>query len=267
MSRLALLRVPRDPDLRAAVVAALLAAVAVTTVPQAAVRLVCTLPLGLFLPGFVLRSAIFPAARLELSARLMLIPALSLAVLVFGALFLDVTGVGLWRWSWALFLLSVVAAGATLAQSVRDRPRDRTASAAPITVVRALNRGDMVVIAVVLAVVVGAVVASRIPLSNAHVVGYTRLWATEVAPRKVQFTGANDRRQAGSFELVVSLARKAVMSRRLRLRAGAEYRASVVVPPSPVPMRVTGELFATNGTRALPEAVHPTLAPQSRGSR
>ncbi len=125
----------RDRDLAVAGGTAVLCALGILGVNVVAVRVALALPLCFLLPGYVLQAGLFCAPGIEQRYRVMLVPALSLAVLVLGALLLNLLpGIGLRRSSWALLLLAVVLAGALWARHARDSVtqavvRERSAAA------------------------------------------------------------------------------------------------------------------------------------------
>ncbi|GII23957.1 DUF1616 domain-containing protein [Planosporangium mesophilum] len=104
------------------VLAAVLAVVAAAAqwVPLPAVRVPTGLLLVFVLPGLALAAALFPGRVLSIVERLVLPPALSLAVLVLGGLGMFAAGIPLGRASWTALTTSVTVAAAVVARLRRD---------------------------------------------------------------------------------------------------------------------------------------------------
>jgi len=96
--------------------------------------------LALVLPGAAATAALFPGRAVSRVERLVLVPALSLAVLVVGGLGLYLCGVTLTRWPWVALTAgtTVVAAAATTRRPPGPTPRVRWRLLLPLALAAAL---------------------------------------------------------------------------------------------------------------------------------
>lgn len=167
----------REPLVVLALTALGLAGTAIPAGAWTALRTILVLPLALFLPGYALTRAIFDRGRPALAERIVLAFSLSLVATAFASLFLYFVSFGLTIPSWAA-ALAAITVGATLAGAARPSPAsDR---GAPVVRRLALRRplGPLpIAIAIAAAALVaGAVVLARTPLSSPSARGYTALW-------------------------------------------------------------------------------------------
>ena len=150
-----------------AAAAAVCAAGAAASLPVA-VSVVLAVPLVLVLPGYALLEAIGGEA-LGREQRVVLVPALSIALDVVVALLVNFLPSGLTARSWAIALAAVVLA-ACVGAALRGAGTER--AGAPGVRVR---WADVVALAVALAVIAGAAVLARTPLAAKRAQGYTIL--------------------------------------------------------------------------------------------
>jgi hypothetical protein len=113
-----------------AVVATALVATALVLLSVPVLTVVAGLALAFVLPGYALTRALFTGRQLARLERIVLIPALSLAVLVVGGLLLYVARIKLTMPAWALLAGGVTVAAAAGAYARRAYARDAHASGA-----------------------------------------------------------------------------------------------------------------------------------------
>jgi uncharacterized membrane protein len=133
-------------------------------------RLLVTLPLALFLPGYALAAALFPGRGLGVPEKLLLSFGLSLAVVVFGGLLLQWTSLGLRPAAWAALLGNITLLASFVALlRCWHRPVAETA------VVR-LTPMQGLQLALAMLLVVGAVQLARDGAAQRRDAGFTQLW-------------------------------------------------------------------------------------------
>jgi hypothetical protein len=186
-------------------------------------------PLGLLLlgvlPGVALADALFGPGG-DLAERLLAVVGGSLATVVLGGLFLDVT-VGITRTSFAVFLATVtIAATATGAllprQADAQGPRPRIRISLP----------EMIAIVVAIALTVGAVAYARKPLHARGVDGYTILWIHPDGTRRVEVAVVSQELRTNRYLMVavVSGTSVALQKWQLTLDPGGRWHAFVGQP-------------------------------------
>jgi hypothetical protein len=164
--------------------------------------------MALVLPGYALVSAVFTGRDLSLASRLAMIPAMSLAILVLGALLLDFVPGGLETLQWAL-LITIVTLSAC-AVGVRHTP-DHYASPdlarrAQAAIGGRVRPGSATVVVFAAGLAVAAVVVSRIPLPARNSIGYTQLSMLPSTAQKdeVRVAVQSDQLHPAGYRLVVS---------------------------------------------------------------
>jgi hypothetical protein len=250
-------------DLRLLAAVAVLCAVLALLIPVDGIALIFAVPLALFLPGYAIVAAAFARRKLAWPQVLLLSIALSLAVLVLGALVLNYAG-GIHPLSWAVLLLLVVFAGCRAAAVRRGAGRG-----GPHWPRLQLRRLELAMLGGAVAATAAALVlaSSAVPANDA--LGYTQLWIlpkagshgskAQVGVRSQQQTSVDFdlRIRAGAQRLVRRSFRLAPGETRLvRLRAAPGNGVMPVVAtllrhnrPFKVYRRVKGSLVAPRGSR------------------
>jgi uncharacterized membrane protein len=215
-----------------AVLAAASAAI-VLLVPSRPVRIVFALPLLFVLPGLSLTSVLFPRERVDPARRMLLSLGLSLAVAILGALLLDLTAVGLRRWSWALLLAFFTCAGSALA--VQRRAGFVLPAGSRLRTPKAL---EVALLLMALTVVVGAVSFARTPLTATKVLGYSAL-SIRGAPgtgdsRTVRVEVSSGELQPTAYRLEVYVGQDRLKTWHLRLASGEAWQRKLRLTPKQI---------------------------------
>jgi hypothetical protein len=213
--------------------AAMLTTVAATPMP---IQLLFGLLLVLVLPGHALTVALFPAADLRLSERVLMALGLSLVVSVLSALLLNFTSAGLQASSWAV-LLSTFTIGALILASHRQPPRSfelylrRTIQAVG-------NLRSNVLFGAALLIAAAAIVISWNGARSLDArYTFTQMW--------IQPAGSSDRaaevhvrsmeRQPLEYRVVLTAGSAPVgQPSSFRLEPGQEWRSVATLPARPV---------------------------------
>jgi hypothetical protein len=174
-------------DLRLLAAVAVLCAVLALLIPVDGIALIFAVPLALFLPGYAIVAAAFARRKLAWTQVLLLSIALSLAVLVLGALVLNYAG-GIHPLSWAVLLLLVVFAGCRAAAVRRGAGRG-----GPHWPRLQLRRLELAMLGGAVAATAAALVlaSSAVPANDA--LGYTQLWILPTAARPRSACAASSR--------------------------------------------------------------------------
>jgi len=159
-------------DLRVAIAASLLCAVAALLLPLSGLRVIFAVPLALFLPGYSIVAAIFARRRLELPQRLLLSVGLSLTTLALGAVLLNYMPGGIRAGSWALLLVLVVLAASRAAALARPKPTTTRLDVPRLSP----RRSELGLLAAGALAVLAALVLAFVPLSGKNAIGYTEMW-------------------------------------------------------------------------------------------
>jgi len=167
-------------DLLAVMVGAGLCAVLALVLPvNSIVRLICALPLVLFLPGYAITAALFPPRSLGNPERLLFCLALSVSVTALTGLALNLTPWGLQTSTWAIALAAIVLLACTIAW----RRRQATAiNATPIDMKFKLRFRDGLLLGLAILVTGAAIGLTRLPVAPDGVAGYTSLWMIPAEP-------------------------------------------------------------------------------------
>jgi uncharacterized membrane protein len=231
---------------------AVFAALAMTLTLQAPAgslaRLLVTLPLALFLPGYALIAAMFPGRTLGFAERLLFSVGLSLTLTVLGGLVLYWTSLGVRPVAWAVLLgnITLLAALIALVRSWR-RPLESMA----LVRLRPLQ-GAQLLLALLL--VVGALQLARDGAAARRDAGFTQLW---MLPAGVS--------QAGSVRLGISNYEAQAMRYRLRVSAGTmvlgEWQQVALAPDQQWEAQLA--LPAQTGTPTIEATLYRLDAPET----
>jgi hypothetical protein len=223
--------------------AGLLVAVVLPGTPRA-VAVPAGLLLALVLPGAAATAALFTGRVVSTVERLVLVPALSLAVLVLGGLGLYACGVPLVRWSWAALAAGATALGALVAYLRRRRGAGRAGRVPPAWQRTARH---LLPLAVAAALLGGA---GWVSVASAHA-----QWS-RTAVVALSMTTA-DRATTGTR--TVTIAVRGSGTYRVRVTGPDGYDRTLPVTTSgtwhttlsvPAAERVTAQLFRTGDTTA-----------------
>ena len=165
------------------------------------VQLLVGLPLGLFLPGYALTSALFPARGLSIAERLLFSLGLSLALMAVGGLLLFWSKHELRPTAWTILLgaVTLLAAVVALARSWQ-RP-------APASIGARLTKAQSIQLVLAALLVVGAVQLSRAGAAQGRNAGFTQLWMLPSDPARrnsLRLGVANHELRAMSYRLQVA---------------------------------------------------------------
>ena len=150
-------------------VAAVFCAAVAVAVDFEPIRIFAAAPLALVLPGWALTAATFAPGAIPRALRWLMVLALSLAVLVLGALILDQTS-GIREVPWAILLVVVTFAGCAAAWLRRADPQPQ----APLRRPRVRATEVALLVGAVLCVGAATVIA-RTTLPAENIVGFTSL--------------------------------------------------------------------------------------------
>jgi uncharacterized membrane protein len=214
-------------------------------------------PLLLFLPGYALTAASFGRRQLERPQLLLLSVALSLAVLVLGALLLNYLG-GIHPGSWAVLELLVVYVACKVAASRRGKEEMPKRPPLP----RPGKLGTLMLAGAAAATVV-AVTISASAAPNGDALGFTQLW---VLPKASSDGGEavvgvrSQEQRATDFDLRVRLGADQVVKRSFRLAPGEERQVQLQAPPgSEGEVPVTATLLRHNRPYSVYRRVQGSL--------
>jgi uncharacterized membrane protein len=254
-------------DLRLVVwVAALGAAIAII-VPWEVVRILATLPLALFLPGYAIAAAAFAGHPINRPQKLMLCLACSLAVLALGGILLTYLPGGIRTVSWALLLLLVVVA-ACRAAALR-RPRASGTWRGHGLRLTGIRRIDVAFGAVAVAAAAAALILAYTPLPAGKAAGYTALWMLPGHGRQSgQIQVGVDSSEHRSREYRLEVAAGKGGSRRFTFALGPGEERAYSLPlrlPSGKPERVEASLFRLSRPNHLYRRVVLWLPEPGRG--
>lgn len=266
-----------DLDLQLCAAAAILCAVGVVTVPLTAVRALLAIPLCLVLPGYAVASGAFGPARITGVRLLMLVPAVSLAILALAALLLQLTPDGLGEASWTIVLVVVVLGGCAVAAGRREglwsgarggsnappRPHDGAAAhrageldgRLPVIHWPRLRARDLLLLALAGLIAAAALVFSRTPLPAPNAIGYAQLWMLPSGtPRSpaVHIGVISDQQRPTTYRLELSLGSAAplVVAQRISLKPGAQMQLSVPLDGLTQPQSLVVARLYVQGSRS-----------------
>lgn len=203
------------------------------------VSVVVALPLVLVLPGLTLLEALGSTA-LAGAQRLVLVPALSVAVDVVVALLVNFLHSGLTARSWAIALAGVAVVTGIVA-SFR-----RPAASLPAGAFR-LRWTDIGALAVALAILGGAIVLARTPVSAKQAQGYTILSVVRGSHSTVKVDVQSGELQTTRYRLLVAGNHVVYRDTTFRLAPGAELTKRIAIAAPNNAIRAT--LYLAGGKR------------------
>ena len=192
------------------------------------VRLICALPLVLFLPGYAITAALFPPRSLGVPERLLFSLGLSVIVTALAGLALNLTPWGLQTSTWAIALAGIVL----LAGIIAWRRRQTVAiTTAPIAVKFKLRFRDSLLLGLAVLATGTAIGLTRLPAPPNGVIGYTSLWMIAANPGNSNDfrLGLNSSEFAKTrYRLQVSVGDQVVQAwPELSLRPGEAWEATI----------------------------------------
>ena len=205
------------------------------------VRLICALPLVLFLPGYAITTALFPPRSLGFPERLLFSLGLSVSVTALTGLALNLTPWGLQTNTWAITLAAIVLLAGTIAWR---RRQDTASTAAPIDLKFKLRLRDGLLLGLAILVMGAAIGLTRLPVSPNGIAGYTSLWLIPANPGTNDFRlGLNSSELAATrYRLQVSVGDQVVQAwPELSLKPGGRWETTIGLQSNQV---VTGTIVA-----------------------
>lgn len=225
---------------------AVLCALVATLVPLEVVRVLATLPLTLFLPGFALTLALFGSEQPDNARTGLLAASLSLVLLV--AIAFPLSVVGIYPGTWAIGL----TAATLLALAVAARRLPPGAVWGPIGR-RRVGKRDLGLLGGTLALGVAAIVLSQASFAAKDAETYTALWMLPgTGGRSVEVGVLSAEREAQPYLLEVKTGSQGRrLGRAFRLAPGHEetFRVPIAAGPGGERVRVTASLYAAGGKR------------------
>jgi len=167
-------------DLLAVMVIAGLSAVLTLVLPANSIaRLICALPLVLFLPGYAMTAALFQPRSLGVPERLLFSLGLSVIVTALAGLALNLTPWGLQTSTWAIALAAIVLLAGAIAWR---RWQDTAITSVPVDMKFKLRFRDGLFLGLAVLVTGAAIGLTRLPVAPDGVAGYTSLWMIPANP-------------------------------------------------------------------------------------
>jgi len=253
----------RNADLLLVVVSAAAATVVVNAVGSVPVRIVFALPLLLLLPGYAFTTAIFSRRRPGMSHVVLLSVGLSLALIVLGALLLDLT-VGLRTWSWSVLELCVVCGACVVAlfrKSTTGLPR--------VLRSKPLRVRDVLLLLGAVLLAAAAVAFARTPLHAKKVQGYTAFWllpASNHDHSTLRLGVKSGELRPQAYRVVVTQGGRVVYGKRgLVLAPAQDWMRTVAVSP-PRTRRATAVTARLYRSQDPPGSPYRTVRVWLRGS-
>lgn len=247
-------------DLRSVVAATFACGVLALVLPVDLLRLIFTLPLTLFFPGYALSTAIFARNPIGRTKLLLLSVGTSLAILALGGLLLNSVG-GLQAGTWAL-LLALVVFAASRAAALRRPPAGTTALALPRMRLSALTAAVLTVAALAGA---GAFALAFTPLPAKHAIGYTELWLQPLNSGVRVGVGSNEQERM-AYRLRVSFGRgRAPVVRHFALQPGESHLLQLAVEPADANrVPIVAALYRSQQPSLVYRRVSGWIPPQGR---
>jgi hypothetical protein len=224
-----------------AATAAIVCAAATQLSLPVAVSVAVAIPLVLVLPGLGLLEAL-GSTSIGGAQRLVLVPALSIAVDIVLALLVNFLHSGLTARSWAVALAGVAVA--TCLVAVFRRP-DEARRPTEVPAVR-IRWTDIVAFAVAAAVLGGAVVLARTPVSAKRAQGYTILSLVRGPKSTVKVDVQSGELEAKRYRLLVAGNHVVYRDTTFRLAPGARLTKRIAIADPRNAIRAT--LYLAGGT-------------------
>ena len=233
------------------VICSALAAVAMTLAllaPEVGpTRAIVALPLVLFVPGYALTMAAFPAGRLGAAEQMLFNVGGSLAVAAIAGLLLHWTALGLRPAAWAVALgnLTLVASLIALARRFRQ---PAVASAVLPPRLAGLTGGQAALLGLAALLVGGALLVARDGAIQQRASGFTQLWVlpdAAASQASVRLGLSNREQEQIGYRLLVTASGTIVGSwPRITLGPDEQWEASVDLPIArPTPATVEAVLY------------------------
>jgi uncharacterized membrane protein len=233
----------RRIDAPIAFAAALICATAAFVHLPLVLSVLFAVPLVLVLPGYALLEAL-SRRETETAQRIVLVPALSVALDIAIALIVNFTSTGLTPRSWAVGLVCVIGLAAGVAWVRGPAGLQR-----PEPLRLRVRRLDVVVLVVAVAVVAATAVLVRTPLAASRAKGYTALSLVRSASSTVLVDVRSGELQPTRYRLVVQSPLGVAFSKKgFELEPGATLSARIRLPVPRSP--VTATLYRANQTHA-----------------
>jgi hypothetical protein len=170
---------PSSDLLAVMIIAALSTGLALVLPADSIVRLMCALPLVLFLPGYAITAALFPPRSLGFPERLLFSLGLSVIATALTGLALNLTPWGLQTSTWAIALAAIVLLACAIAWR---RRQDAAITVAPGDTQFKLRLRDGLLLGLAVLVTATAIGLTRLPVAPNGVAGYTSLWMIPANP-------------------------------------------------------------------------------------
>lgn len=249
--------ISRRNTLLCAALAALCAGVVTSPAPMP-VRVVFGVPFVLVLPGYAVSSALFTRGRLERANLLLLSIALSLSIVVIGALGLNLLPFGLTATTWTglLFGTTVLAALSALFRM----PRRADHESRPL---RRLSLPQAWLLVTALGITAAAIAFARTPLPARGVHGYTVLWILPrpSGSRTIEIGIESSELRQTSYLLRLRVGDSKPLKRRLTLAPGSRWSMRFRVDPTI--RQVDARLFRSESPKRVYRRVRLLIGPSS----
>jgi uncharacterized membrane protein len=193
------------------------------------IRLVFTLPLVFFFPGYAIVSALYSRRRLSDTARFLFSSALSISITALGGLVLHFASVKLTPDSWLLLLSFVTLAATVLAFARRGR---RTV---PVGFSVGLGLSQLLLLGLALVFFVVALGIAREGALQQDIPHFTQLWILppqDEAQPAIEVGIRNQESRTVSYRLVANYGADVLgVWEQIELAAGEQWLTSIAVPP------------------------------------
>jgi hypothetical protein len=251
-----------QPDLALAGVLVMLGGIAaigaVDAVPL--VRIILTIPMVLFLPGYALVSAAVPRFVVPSVERVLLSVGVSIALTILVGTFLGWPTFGLSQATWPLALVSLTMILIVIAWA--RRVHSGVVGARPRFVPMPVRSALMIGLAVL--IVANVIIGARIFATSQLTPVPLQLWMLPVAGEPAQARlGMHAGAEGGDFKLVVSAAGQAIHEFDVQVSAEQTWETVLVLPDDTLEIPIVARLYQ-NGSDV--ESRFVTLVPDNRGT-
>lgn len=191
-------------------------------------RTVLAIPLVLFLPGYALVTAVFPARVLPAVERLLLAAGTSFALTILAGLVIAWTGIGLAPASWAVALGSITLAGCAVAWLRRVRLGLR----GPGVVVATMPRSGVIMVIVAALVAADVLLGSRLIAGQQQSLAPAQLWLVPISGQPNDaLIGVRAGGSPAQYRLVISVAGEPIYEFEFSLDATQTWQREVNFAP------------------------------------
>jgi uncharacterized membrane protein len=218
----------------------------------------------LFLPGYALRAAFFPRRRLDSGEQLLISLGSSVIVTILTGLAIYMIGWVMDASTWATSLAVITLAACGVAAL---RRRVRTEEVVSSTPPLRLGWGQVVLVVLAFALVLGALNLANTPLTNpANLQGYTELWILPVAQNTTQYVHVgliSNQFSVADYRLQILVNQKPVyVLADIQLLPGQRWDALYTVPASTTgSSQVSAMLYKLDQPQAVYRQVNLQLGP------